>query len=342
MKTCAVFGEILLRLSPPPGERLLQSPVLSARFGGAEANVAVSLARFGRAVRCITVLPIGPLGDAAAGELRRFGVDTSFIIRREGRMGLYFAEGGAAQRPSQVVYDRENSALALIAPGAVEWPKALEDAGRFHMTGITPALSARAAEAALEAVKTARTKGLEISLDLNFRANLWTYGKTVLDVMPEFVRQADLLIANEEDCQKCLGIEAAVVPGRDALDPRVYEDLTARVMNRFPNLGRLAVTLRRSRSASDNNWTAVMRTSARFFPGPDYDIRGIVDRIGAGDAFAAGLIHGLDTLDDDRAALAFAVAASCLKHTIAGDFNLADESEVLRLMRGDRSGRIRR
>jgi 2-dehydro-3-deoxygluconokinase len=342
MKTYVTFGEIMLRLSPPKGERLLQSPVLSARFGGGEANVAVSLARFGHAVRYLTVLPEGPLGDAAIGELKRWGISTDFILRGSGRLGLYFAETGANQRPSQVLYDREYSALALSGPGTIDWDLALEGAGWLHVTGITPAVSSRAADLTLEAVQRAKSLGLTVSLDLNYRAKLWKYGKSAPEVMGGIMQYADVAVANEEDCQKSLGIEAASVSRHETIDIGVYEDLTSRVMDRFPNLGRLAVTLRTSHSADHNGWGAVMRTVNGFIKGPEYDIRNIVDRIGGGDAFAAGLIHGLQTFDDDGEALSFAVAASCLKHSICGDFNLSEEKDVLRLMQGDASGRVRR
>ncbi len=342
MKTVATFGEIMLRLSPPFGEKILQSSVLSARFGGGEANVAVSLARFGHPVRYLTVLPPGPLGDAAIGELRRWGVGTEHIVRGKGRLGIYFAETGAAQRPSLVLYDRAYSALSLAGSGDIDWGRALNGAEWLHVTGITPAVSGRAADLTLEAVQAAKAAGLTVSVDLNYRAKLWKYGKAAPEVMTGIMEHADVGVANEEDCQKALGLEASGIPGGGTLELGTYEELTRRVMDRFPRLSRMAITLRTSHSADHNGWSAVMRTRNAFLVGPRYEIRDIVDRIGGGDAFAAGLIHGLDVSEDDTEALAFAVAASCLKHSLTGDFNLSDEKDVLNLMRGDSSGRVRR
>lgn len=342
MSTIAAFGEIMLRLSPPGRERLFQSPRLETCFGGGEANAAAALAGFGHRVRYVTVLPSNPLGDAALAELRRAGVETDFIIRRPGRLGLYFAETGADQRPSRVVYDRSGSALALSRPGDVAWTDVFAGAQWFHVTGITPAVSASAAELAAEAVRSAKAAGLQVSLDLNYRSKLWAYGKSAPEVMRPLTASIDLLVANEEDIQKALGFGQANGAGAPGLDPAAYERLTAEVMSSFPNLSRVAVTLRESRSADRNGWSAVLRSRDGFLAGPTYEIADIVDRIGAGDAFAAGLIHGLLTWGTDREALDFAAAASCLKHAIPGDFNRVDEAEVLALVRGEAGGRIRR
>lgn len=342
MAVIVTFGEIMLRLSPTGRERLFQSPVLGATFGGGEANVAVSLARFGHEARYVSVVPANDLGDAAVRELGRWGVDTRRIVRAGRRLGIYFVETGAAQRPSKVIYDREDSAIAQAGPGAIDWDRAFEGATWFHVTGITPALSRGAADLTIEAVRAAHDKGLTVSVDLNYRAKLWRYGAAAPEVMPEIVQSADLLVANEEDCQKALGIDAAADVGAGRLDPAVYEDLTARVMAAYPNLSRVAVTLRESRGADDNGWSAVLRNRSEFMTGPRFDIRPIVDRIGAGDAFAAGLIHGLIEHGDDRRALAFAVAAGCVKHSIPGDFNLATAAEVEAAAAGDVSGRVRR
>jgi 2-dehydro-3-deoxygluconokinase len=342
MTNVATFGEIMLRLSPPGKELLFQSPRLEAVFGGGEANVAVSLAVLGHRSRWVSVVPANPVGEAAVRELRRYGVDTDFVVRGGRRLGIYFAEPGANERASQVVYDRDGSGLAEAKTGDIDWPAAFAGMDAFHITGITPALSASAAGLALEAVKAARAKKMAVSVDLNYRAKLWKYGRPAPEVMREIVKYADLLVGNEEDCQKALGIGAAVDTASGRLDPKVYEELTAKVMAEFPNLARVAVTLRESFSADWNRWSAVVRNRSEFLAGPSHDIRAIVDRIGTGDAFAAGLIHGLSIFKTDAEALEFAVAASALKHSIPGDFNLAGEKDILALVRGDRSGRVRR
>jgi 2-dehydro-3-deoxygluconokinase len=342
MAAIVTFGEIMLRLSPPGRERLFQSPRLDAVFGGGEANAAVSLAILGREVRYVSAVPANGIGDAAVRELRKWGVDTTFILRGGRRLGIYFAETGANQRASDIVYDRSGSALAEAKPGDFDWKKIFAGAGWFHVTGITPALSASAAGLTLEAVTAARAARIPISVDLNYRAKLWGYGKSAPAVMREVAKYADLLVGNEEDCQKALGFEAAVDVASGKPVAGEYERLTERLMREFPNLGRTAITLRESRGADDNGWSAVMRNRERFMAGPSYDIRDIVDRIGAGDAFAAGLIHGLLGGMPDEEALAFAVAASCLKHSIPGDFNLVNEREIRALAAGDASGRVRR
>lgn len=342
MKTIAAFGEIMLRLSPPRGERLLQSPWLSAVFGGGEANVAVSLARFGHNMRFITALPDNDLGDGAVAELRKHAVQTEYIKRQGKRLGIYFAEPGADQRPSKVIYDRENSSIAAAKPGDFDWPKILNGVEWFHTTGITPALSQNAADLALEAVRTARSLGITVSIDFNYRSKLWKYGKSAPEVMREIVKFVDIGIANEEDCQKSLGIKADVDVTKSKLDLKAYERLTQEVMAVFPNLSKLAITMRESKGVDVNGWTAVLRTKEGFLTGKRYEILDIVDRIGSGDAFSAGLIHGLNKYADDRETLNFAIAASCLKHSIYGDFNLVSEEEVIKLMHGDSSGRIQR
>ena len=342
MANVATFGEIMLRLSPPGKELLFQSPRLDAVFGGGEANVAVSLAVLGHRSRWISVVPANPVGEAALRELRRYGVDTDFVVRGGRRLGIYFAEPGANERASQVVYDREGSGVAEAKPGDIDWPSALAGMDAFHISGITPALSASAAALSLEAVRAARAKKMAVSIDLNFRAKLWKYGRPAPEVMRELVAYADLLVGNEEDCQKALGIGAGADTAAGRIDLKAYEALTAKVMAEFPNLSRVAVTLRESFSADWNGWSAVLRNRSEFLAGPSHDIRAIVDRIGTGDAFAAGLIHGLAGSKTDAEALEFAVAASALKHSIPGDFNLAGEKDVLALVGGDRSGRVRR
>jgi 2-dehydro-3-deoxygluconokinase len=342
MANIATFGEIMLRLSPPGKELLFQSPRLGATFGGGEANVAVSLAALGHRTRWISVVPANPVGDAALRELRRYGVDIGAVVRGGRRLGLYFAETGANERPSRVLYDRDGSGLAEAGPGAVDWASALEGMDWLHVTGITPALSASAAALTLEAVKAARAKKMTVSLDLNYRAKLWRYGRPAPEVMRELASYADVLTGNEEDCQRSLGIGPAPEVTAGRVDPKLYEDLTASILAAFPNLARIALTLRESTSADWNRWSGVLRNEKEFLIGPAHEIRAVVDRIGAGDAFAAGLIHGLVARLPDAEALEFAVAAAALKHTVPGDFNFATEKDVLALVRGDRSGRIQR
>ncbi|HOK45534.1 MAG TPA: sugar kinase [Bryobacteraceae bacterium] len=341
-KTVVTFGEIMLRLAPPGFERFLQSPQFVATFGGGEANVAVSLANFGTPARYVTVLPSNPIGDAVIYQLRGFGVDTSKIVRGKGRMGVYFVETGANQRPSKVVYDREFSAIALSKPGDINWESSFEDAGWFHVTGITPAISQGAAELAMEAVCKARSMGLTVSCDLNYRKNLWKWGKKAPEVMRELVKYVDVGIANEEDCQMALGIQADVDVHSGKLDTSVYQKLTEKVLSEYPNMQKIAITLRESKSASHNGWAACLNDRKNFYTSRRYDITHIVDRVGGGDAFAGGLIHGLLNMESTEEALEFAVAASCLKHSIPGDFNRFSVDEVKALMKGGGSGRVQR
>jgi 2-dehydro-3-deoxygluconokinase len=342
-KTTVTFGEIMLRLAPPGFERILQTGQFVATFGGGEANVAVALSQLGLPAGFVTVLPEkNPVADAVVGELRRFGVDTSRIVRGKGRMGVYYVEAGANQRPSKVVYDRENSAIALAGPGAIDWERALESAGWFHVTGITPAISASAADLALEAVKKARAKGITVSCDLNYRKNLWKWGKPAAEVMRELVKNIDIAIANEEDVQMALGIEAEVDVHSGKLDRAQYEKLTAKVLAEYPNLKAIAITLRESKSASHNGWSACLNDRQKFSLSRSYEITHIVDRVGSGDSFAAGLIYGFQMLPTHQDALEFAVAASCLKHSQQGDFSRSTVDEVNALLKGDGSGRVQR
>lgn len=343
MASIATFGEIMLRLSPSGKELLFQSPRLDANFGGGEANVAVSLAILGHRARWISVVPANPVGEAALRELRRYGVEVGSVVRGGRRLGIYFAETGANERPSKVLYDREGSGIAEARPGAVDWAAAFDGMERLHITGITPALSASAAALTLEAVRAARAKMMIVSVDLNYRAKLWRYGRSAPEVMREIAALADMLIGNEEDCQMALGLGTAIEDRTNgSLDLAAYERLSGEVMAEFPNLERVAITLRESWSADWNRWSAVMRSRTGFLTGPRYEIRSIVDRIGTGDAFAAGLIHGLSSFKTEAEALDFAVAAAALKHSIPGDWNLSTESDILALMRGDRSGRVKR
>lgn len=336
------FGEIMLRLCSADGERLMQSNQLEATFGGGEANVAVSLANYGLDAAFASVLPDNELGRACAGELRRMGVDTASLRFAPGRMGVYYLEKGATQRPSKVVYDREYSTLALAAADSFNWDDLLENIGWLHITGITPALSQSMADACLAAVRRAKERGVKVSCDLNYRKKLWKYGKQAPEVMGELVRYVDVLVANEEDCQKSLGISVDVDVSSGRLDIEQYRELCGEVARRYPNLETVAVTLRQSHSADHNGWRACLWNRDGFYTSRQYEIQDIVDRVGGGDAFASGLIYGLNELDTPGEALEFAVAASCLKHSIRGDFNRVDVDEVLLLMKGDGSARVQR
>jgi 2-dehydro-3-deoxygluconokinase len=324
-KTIVTFGEIMLRLAPPGMERFLQTSQFVATFGGGEANVAVGLAGLGLPAAYVTALPNNQIADACVAELRRFGVDTSKIVRGKGRLGIYYLEAGANQRPSKVIYDRENSAIALAKPGDINWDSVFEGAGWFHVTGITPAISASAADLALESAKKAREKGLTVSCDLNYRKNL-----------------TDIAIANEEDVQMALGIQAEVDVHSGELDRAQYEKLTNTVLKEFPGMQAIAITLRESKSASHNGWAACLNDRKEFLVSRHYDITHIVDRVGGGDSFAAGLIYGYLTLPTHQDALEFAVASSCLKHSIPGDFNRVTVDEVKSLLKGGGSGRVQR
>lgn len=336
------FGEIMLRLKSPGYELLFQSPSLEATFGGGEANVAVSLANFGLSAGFITALPDNAIGDACIRELRRFSVDTGNIIKSGGRMGIYFLEGGANQRPSKVIYDRTQSSAAIAERGEIDWDKAFEGAGWFHITGITPAISENAMELSLESVEKAKEKGITVSCDLNYRKNLWKYGKKANEVMPLLMQYTDVAVANEEDCQKALGIRADVDVEGGTLEHSMYEALTKTVLEKYPNLKMIAVTLRESVSADINGWSACINDRKQFYVSSRYVIKDIVDRVGGGDAFAAGLIYGLNTYEDITEALEFAVAAGCLKHSVPGDFSRVGVDDVEKLKNGDASGRVQR
>lgn len=342
-KKVVSFGEIMLRLSPPGFQRFIQARSFDVVYGGGEANVAASLAYWGLPVEYVTRLPANDIGDACLGFLRQYGIGTRHIARGGERLGIYFLELGAAQRGSKVIYDRAGSALATIEPGMIDWKAVFADADWFHWTGITPAISEGAARACLEAAQTAQGMGLTVSCDLNYRKNLWKWGKKAGEVMPELVNCCDMAVGNEEDADKVFGIQA---PGADVTGGRVEADAYVYVCNRlaerFPNLQTVAITLRGSLSASHNTWSAILWHGGELYTAPRYDIVPIVDRVGGGDSFCAGLIYGLRTYDTLQRALDFAVAASCLKHTIPGDFNLVSVAEVEKLMGGDVSGRVSR
>ena len=342
MAEFVTFGEIMLRLKTPRHERFFQSPVLEATFGGGEANVAVALANFGLDAAFVSALPDNDIGTSALRELRRYGVDTAHINRSGDRVGIYFLEVGANQRPSKVVYDRAASSICNAQPGDFDWQAIFHGARWFHITGITPALSASAAELSLEAVVAARQAGVTVSCDFNFRGKLWKYGKSAPEVMTQLVKHVDIGIANEEDCQKSLGISAGVDVKTGKLDPARYEVLSAKVLAQYPDMAMIAITLRESHSADRNGWSACLRDSEGFRLSRRYEITDIIDRVGGGDSFASGLIYGLNAYDDPQQALEFAVAASCLKHSISGDFNRVSVAEAVRLMGGDASGRVQR
>jgi 2-dehydro-3-deoxygluconokinase len=342
MKSIVTLGEIMLRLKSPQYERLLQSPILEATFGGGEANVAVSLARFGLNAAFVTVLPKNPLGEACLGELRRHHVETSLIVRGGERLGIYFLETGTNQRPSLVVYDRSNSSLATADPGIFAWQDIFAHADWFHLSGITPALSLSAAEVSLQAVQAAKAMGLTISCDYNYRGKLWNYGKHAPEVMRELVQYVDVGIANEEDCQLALGIRVTADSTDDKLAVPYYEELARNVCEQFPNLRMQVITLRESFSANHNDWSACLYNGHDFLVSQKYALTNIVDRVGAGDAFAAAFIYGMQNEYPDQEALNFAVAASALKHTIPGDYNLVSVQEVQNLVRGNVNGRVQR
>lgn len=343
MTRIITFGEIMLRLSPPGPLRFAQAHSFDVVYGGGEANVAVSLAAFGLEAAFVSRLPANPLGDACLQSLRQRGVDTRFILRGGERLGIYFLEHGAAQRGSNVVYDRAHSAFAEIQPGMVDWDAVLAGADWLHWTGITPAVSQGAAQTCLEAVRVARAQGITVSCDLNYRAKLWKWGRPAGEVMSELVNLCDVAIGNEEDAEKVFGIRAA---GADVTGGKVsaeqYQPVCAALNARFPSLKTIAITLRGSHSASHNTWSAALWQDGRLFSAPIYDLLPIVDRVGGGDSFAAGLIYGLTQLRDPQRALNFAVAASALKHSIFGDFNLVTVAEVEKLAAGDASGRVSR
>ncbi len=344
MNKVVTFGEVMLRLATPGNERFGQSPSLSATFGGGEANVAVSLANYGIPVSFVSRLPKNDIADACIRELRGLGVDTEGVVRGGERMGIYFLESGAVSRASKVIYDRANSAISEIEPGMIDWDSVFEGANWFHWTGITPAISQGAADVCAEAIHIANQKGITVSTDLNYRKNLWKYGKSADAVMPLLVNGCDVILGNEEDAGKALGIfpEGVDVTGGH-VEAEAYESVSKTIMEKFPRCKLVITTLRGSVSASHNSWSGVLYDGKKLFKAPTYQITHIVDRVGGGDSFMGGLIYGLLTYGDDRqSALNFAVAASCLKHTIYGDYNRVSVSEVEKLMSGDASGRVSR
>jgi 2-dehydro-3-deoxygluconokinase len=344
MNKVITFGEVMLRLATPGYERFGQSSVLSSTFGGGEANVAVSLANFGVDVSFVTRLPDNDIARACVRELRGFGVDTTHILYGGKRMGIYFLEAGAVNRASKVIYDRDHSAIAEIKPGMIDWEKVLDGFNWFHWTGITPAISQGAADVCLEAIKAANAKKITVSTDLNFRKNLWKYGKTAGEVMPSLVAGCDVILGNEEDADMVLGIRPkGVEVTQGNVEAAAYLSVSEQIMKRFPYCKKVITTLRGSVNANHNSWSGVLYDGKKLFTAPLYQITHIVDRVGGGDSFMGGLIYGLlNYKDDDQKALDFSVAASCLKHTIYGDYNRVTVSEVVKLMEGDASGRVSR
>jgi 2-dehydro-3-deoxygluconokinase len=337
------FGELMFRITPKDKLRLFQTPNFTITPGGAEANVAVSLANYGERTAFVTALPDNPIGNALRAELRRFGVDDTCIVTFGERVGLYFTETGSNMRPSMVVYDRTGSAISECPPDKYNWEEILNGATWFHTTGITPAVSEYAWKATIEVLELCREKRIPVSCDLNYRKNLWKWGRGPLEVMPEITRYVDYLIANEEDCQKCLGIEVEADVEGGRLDVGAYKILGKSVLEEYPNLKALSVSLRESVSADYNRWSGILINRDNSYLSKKYEIRNIVDRVGGGDSFGAGLIYGFRHFDDDfERTINFAIAASALKHSVYGDFNRVSLDEVLRLVDGDESGRIKR
>ena len=340
MEKVVTFGEIMLRLAPEGYYRFVQSQSFGATYGGGEANVAVSLANFGMDAAFVTKLPKHEIGQAAVNSLRQFGVDTSKIVRGGNRVGIYFLEKGASQRPSKVIYDRADSAIATAAPGDFDWGAILDGVRWFHFTGITPALSDGAAAVTLDALKAAKDKGVSVSCDLNYRKNLWSKEKAG-EVMGKLMPFVDLCIANEEDSADVFGIHAKntdITSGNISHDG--YKEVAKVLIDRF-GFKKVAITLRESISANDNNWAAMYCQDGEFYFSKKYAMR-IVDRVGGGDSFGAGLIYANLSGFGPQESVEFAVAASCLKHSIEGDFNQVSVDEVKKLAGGDASGRVQR
>lgn len=344
-KKIVTFGEIMLRLATPGYLRFGQANELTATFGGGEANVAVSLANYGMDTDYITRLPNNDIARACLQDLRGRGVGTDHVLFGGERMGIYFLETGAVARASKVIYDRSHSSIAEIQPGMVDWETILDGAGWFHWTGITPAISQGAADVCREAIQTANRLGVTVSCDLNYRKNLWKYGKSASEVMPELVEGCDLILGNEEDADKVFGIKPEgfdVTATQGKVNAAEFESVCRQLMARFPRAKKVVITLRGAINANHNTWGGVLFDGNRLYQSPRYDITHIVDRVGGGDSFMGGLIYGLLTYTDDQQALDFAAAASCLKHTIYGDYNQVSVQEVETLMQGDASGRVSR
>ena len=346
MGKVVTFGEIMLRLATPDYLRFSQADTFSATFGGGEANVAVSLANYGVEVDFVTRLPQNDIAAACVADLRKHNVGVKNIVYGGERLGIYFLETGAVARPSKVVYDRAHSSISTVERGMIDWDKVFEGADWFHWTGITPAISASAAEVCLEACQAANRLGITVSCDLNYRKNLWKYGKSASEIMPALVECCDVILGNEEDAEKVFGIKPEgfdVTATEGQVDSGAFRSVCEQLMSRFPRAQKVIITLRGSINANHNTWGGVLFDGEKLYESPRYDITHIVDRVGGGDSFMGGLIYGLrEYVGDSQRALNFAVAASALKHTIYGDFNLVTVAEVENLMKGDGSGRVSR
>jgi len=346
MSQVVTFGEIMLRLSPPEFLRFSQTNQFDVVYGGGESNVAVSLANYGVASSFVSRLPLNDIGDCALMEMRKRGVNTQHILRGGDRLGIYFLETGAVSRGSKVIYDRANSAMAEIQPGMIDWKTIFKNTSWFHWTGITPAISQGAADACLEAVKIASEMGVTVSTDLNYRAKLWNYGGNREAIMSELTSYCDIILGNEEDAEKHFGIQPEgldITKQGHEVKAEAFLSVCKQMLKKFPKAKKVITTLRGSLSASHNTWAGVLYDGSTMYESPQYQITHIVDRVGGGDSFMGGLIYGLIAFpDDDQQALNFAVAASCLKHTIKGDANLVSVEEVKKLMSGDASGRVAR
>ncbi|MEL6191320.1 MAG: sugar kinase [Bacteroidota bacterium] len=344
MKKVVTFGEIMLRLSPPGWKRFSQANSFEVIYGGGESNVAVSLANYGVPVDFVTRIPENDIGACAEMEMKKRGVGTKYMIKGGERLGIYFLETGAVSRGSKVVYDRAYSSMSTIEAGMIDWEEVFQDADWFHWTGITPAISQGAADACLEAIQAANRLGVTVSTDLNYRKKLWKYGKEPGEVMPDLVAGCDVILGNEEDAEKHFGLhpESVDVTQGGSVSGEAYLSVLKQLMDMFPRAKKVITTLRGSISASHNSWSGVLYDGTTLYEAPTYQITHIVDRVGGGDSFMGALIYGMLTYQDDQKALNFAVAASCLKHTIFGDANLATVAEVEKLMSGDASGRVSR
>lgn len=344
MKKIVTFGELMLRLAAPDYLRISQTNHFEAVYGGGEANVAASLANYGLEPTFVTRLPDNELGDAAIQYLRKHGINTNDIVRGGSRLGLYFLETGAVSRGSKVIYDRAHSALATIQKGMIDWQKVFQGVDWFHWTGITPAISQSAADVCLEAIQAANQLGVTVSTDLNYRKKLWKYGKKPHEVMPALIKGCDVILGNEESIEKYFGITAFGQSSQgDLVDPQSYVSLAQQLKRRFPKAKKVVFTIRRTINASHNTLSGILCDDGLLYQAPTYQITHIIDRVGGGDAFMGGLIYGLLMYDKEyQKALNFAVAASCLKHTIRGDFNLVSVAEVEHLMEGEVVGRVSR
>lgn len=339
------FGEIMVRLGAPGYLKLIQADKFEVSYAGAEANVAISLANYGIDTDYITCLPDNPIAERCIMVLRGHKVGVNHVQRSGKRMGILYLETGSNARPSKVYYDREDSSIATIVEGSIDWEEILKDSTWFHWTGVTPALSENAAKECLKAIKVANELGITVSCDINYRGNLWHYGKTADEVMPELVAGSDIILGNEEDCEKVFGIkpqnfDAANTGG--TINQSSFISVCQQMMRKFPRCKKMVITLRGAINANHNTWGGVLYNGQNLIESRRYDITDIVDRVGGGDSFMGGLIFGLLHYNDDKKALEFATAASCLKHTLKGDFNWVTTQEVESLMDGDVCGRVKR